>query len=77
MDDDDLNIYKVGGGYKVAENTWLDAHIGKVDSDEGDLDFVGLELTYELGDRKLRTVEYTPSYFDIIADLPVIIASGI
>nr|WP_319251671.1 porin [uncultured Celeribacter sp.] len=72
MDDDDLNIYKVGGGYKVAENTWLDAHIGKVDSDEDDLDFVGLELTYELGDRKLRTVEYIPSYFDINADLPLI-----
>jgi len=61
----DSSIVAIGGGYKVAENTWLEAAYGVYDNDATDGDIFTLNLTYQIGKSKRVEQRVNNSYRDI------------
>lgn len=48
----DINAYRIGGGYQFAETVWVDAFYGQVSFGGPDIDRIGLQLTFETGVRQ-------------------------
>lgn len=66
----DATALRIGAGYQVAENTWLDASYQTFSLDDEDtFDGIGVMLNFEMGDRTLITQRASAARSDIFDGL--------
>lgn len=74
---DDATHYELGAGYMVAQDTWFDVGVGRLNLGGENINQVSLSLTFETGKRSLRTIERAFDPFDLYDDLPLFFGIGI
>lgn len=60
----DLSGFSVGGGYQVAQTVWVDAFYGQISGGAGDIDRLGIQLTFETGGRQRIDNAFTQDNID-------------
>ncbi|NDW52275.1 hypothetical protein [Aliiroseovarius sp. PrR006] len=68
----DITQYELGAGYMVAQDTWFDVGIGRLDFGPDAINQVSLSLTFETGKRRLRTTERSFDPFDLYDGMPLL-----
>ncbi|WP_298558055.1 hypothetical protein [uncultured Aliiroseovarius sp.] len=74
---DDITQYELGAGYMVAQDTWFDVGVGRLNLGGENINQVSLSLTFETGKRSLRTIERAFGPFDLYDGLPLFFGIGI
>ncbi len=68
---DDVTQFELGAGYMVAQDTWFDVSVGRLNFESENINQIGLSLTFETGKRRLRTTEHAFRPYDMYDGLPL------